>query len=187
MTVGLDSNVPLSVTVAAITVAGSFSLFVFANLWNGRRTRLARSRDEFAKAFVAIQEYKEFPYVIRRRAKQTPEEERVRVSTEPRKIQSEVAYYSAWLRTESPYVNESYVELLSRVREIAGRAMHDAWLEPAVEADSGMNMPDLGNSGLTPSENAYMEEVIDHLSFWPRWLKRLFRRRSNAWNHRMQD
>ena len=180
MTVGQDSNVPLPVTVAAITVAGSILLFVITNLWNGRRTRLARSRDEFSKAFVAIQDYKEFPYVIRRRAKQRPEDERARISAELRRIQSEVAYYSAWLRTESSYVNDSFVELLSRVREIGGQAMHEAWLEPASEDDSGMNMPDLGYSGLTPYENAYLEEVVDHLSFWPRWFRRLVRRKSNT-------
>ena len=180
MTVGQDLNVPLPVVIAAITVAGSILLFVVTNLWNGRRTRLARSRDEFAKAFVAIQEYKEFPYVIRRRAKHRPEEERARISTELRRIQSEVAYYSAWLRTESSYVNDSFADLLSQVREIAGQAMHEAWLKPAAEDDAGMNVSNLGFSGLTPYENDYLAEVVDHLSFWPRWLRRLVRKKSNT-------
>ena len=96
-----------------------------------------------------------------------PEEERVRISSELRRIQSDLAFYSAWLRTESPHVHRSFYELLGQVRQIAGIAMHEAWLEPAVEGDSEMNMPDLGLSALRPYESAYLNEVVDHLSFGP--------------------
>ena len=57
--------------------------------------------------------------------------------------------------------------------------MHDAWLEPAAKDDSDMNMPDLGMSALTTYETAYMDEVVDHLTPSPRWVRRLFRRNAN--------
>ena len=179
VTEGQQLTFPWPVIAAAVT--GAFSIFIFAitNWRNGERERLTRSRQVFSKAYQAIQEYKEFPYVIRRRRKGASEEERVRISSELRRIQSDLAFYSAWLRTESPHVHRSFSELLERVRCLAGMAMHDAWLEPAVEGDPEMNMPDLGLSALGHYELAYLNEVVAHLSFWPRGFRRLFRRKPN--------
>ena len=180
MTEGQALTFPWPVIGAAVTGAVSILIFAITNWRNGERERLTRSRQVFSEAYLAIQEYKEFPYVIRRRRKGVPEEERVRISSELRRIQSDLAFYSAWLRTESPHVHRSFYELLGQVRQIAGIAMHEAWLEPAVEGDSEMNMPDLGLSALRPYESAYLNEVVDHLSFWPRWIRRLLRRKDNS-------
>ena len=114
--------------------------------------------------------------MIRRRRADAPEEERVRISSELRRIQADLAFYSAWLMTESPHVHRSFSELLEQLRRLAGTAMHEAWLEPAAKDDSKMNMPDIGLSTLTRYESAYLEEVVDHVSLWPRWLRRMFRR-----------
>ena len=171
-------NLPWPVIGAAVTGAVSILIFVVTNWRNAGRERLARSRDVFSKAYVAVQEYKEFPYVIRRRRTEAPGEERVRISSELRRVQSDLAFYSAWLRTESRHVHRSFAELLEQVRLVAGAAMREAWLEPPVEEDSGMNMPDLGLSALTPYESAYLDEVVHHLAFWPRWLRRMFRRKT---------
>ena len=161
--------------VIALVVGGAISLILLAitNWQTGERERLARGREVFSKAYAAVQEYKEFPYVIRRRGKDAPEEERVRISSELRRVQTDLAFYSAWLRTESPHVHRSFTELVRQLRCVAGTAMHEAWLEPAIEDDSKMNMPDLGLSALTVYESVYLEEVVDHLSRWPRWLRRL--------------
>ena len=169
-------NLPLPVVGAAITAAVSILLFVLTHWWNGQRERLTRSREVFSKAYSVVQEYKEFPYVIRRRRADAPEEERVRISSELRRIQADLAFYSAWLMTESPHVHRSFSELLEQLRRLAGTAMHEAWLEPAAKDDSKMNMPDIGLSTLTRYESAYLEEVVDHVSLWPRWLRRMFRR-----------
>ena len=179
VTEGQQLTFPWPVIAAAVTGAFSILIFAITNWRNGERERLNRGRQVFSEAYLAIQEYKEFPYVIRRRRKEAPEEERVRISSELRRIQSDLAFYSAWLRTESPYVHRSFSELLEQVRQIAGIAMHDAWLEPAAEGDSEMNMPDLGLSALVPYESAYLNEVVDYLSFWPRWLRRLCRNKVN--------
>ena len=170
-------NLPWPVVGAAIAGAVSITLFVITNWWNGERARLTRSREIFSKAYAVVQEYKEFPYVIRRRRKGAPEEERVRISSELRRVQADLAFHSAWLMTESPYVHRSFSELLEQVRRAAGTEIHEAWLEPAVADDSEMNMPDIGLSALTQYESAYLQEVVDHLSLWPRWLRRLFRRK----------
>ena len=177
VTEGQQFNLPWPLVGAAITISGSVILLVITNWWNGRSARLTRSREILSKAYAATQEYKEFPYVIRRRRTGEPEEERIRISTELRRVQADLAFYSAWLKTESLHIHRSFSELLAQVRRVAGKAMHEAWLEPATEGDSKMNMPDLGLSAITPYESTYMEEVIDHLSLWPRWLRRLCRGR----------
>jgi hypothetical protein len=57
----------VSLLVAVITGAISF-LTLAINTWvTGRRERLNRRRDIFAKAFAAAVAYEEFPYVVRRR------------------------------------------------------------------------------------------------------------------------
>ena len=170
-------NLPWPVVGAAITGAVSILLFVITHWWNGQRARLTRSREVFSKAYAVVQEYKEFPYVIRRRRTSAPEEERIRISSELRRVQADLAFYSAWLMTESPRVHHSFSELTEQLRRVAGTAMHEAWLEPAAEDDSKMNMPDMGLSALTPYESAYLKEVVDHLSLCPRWLRRVFRRK----------
>lgn len=169
---------PWPVIGAAITVAGSVLLFVASNWWNGNRKRLTRSRRVFSKAYAAVQEYKEFPYVIRRRRASAPEDERVRISSELQKIQADLAFYSAWLTIESHHVHRRFSEFLEQVRLEAGVAMHDAWLEPAAEDDSGMNMLKLDMSAIAPFETAYLEEVADHLALRPRWVCRMFRRKT---------
>ncbi len=172
-------TLPLPVVGAVIIGAVSFAIFVLTNWWNGERERLTRSRGVFSKAYAAVQEYKEFPYVIRRRRKDTPEEERIRISSELRRVQADLAFYSAWLTTESRHVHRSFSELLEQTRKVAGTAMHEAWLEPAAEDDSSMNMPKVDMSALAPLETAYLEEVADHLALRPRWVRRLFRRKTD--------
>ena len=63
---------------------------------------------------------------------------------------------------------------------MAGTAMHEAWLQPAAAEDSEMNMLKLDMSALAPYESAYLAEVVDHLSLWPRWSRRLLRRKPKA-------
>ena len=175
-------NLPAPVVGSIVGGAVSICLFVLTTWWNTERERRARSREMFSKAYAAVQMYKEFPYVIRRRRKNTPEEERVRISSELRKVQADLAFYSAWLRTESFCVHHSFVGLLEQVRRVAGTEMRQAWSEPAIEDDSEMNIPDFGLSALESPESAYLEEVVDHLSAWPRWFRRFSRARRSA-NH----
>ena len=167
-----ENGIPPAIIGAAI--AGAVSLTVLAvNSWlSGHRERVNRHRDVFSKAFASVVAYSEFPYVVRRRRSSNPEDERIRISTELRKVQEDISYYSAWLSTESRFVSEAYDALVLKLREVAGGAIRDAWCESAIDNDSEMNMPDLGLGGLEPVKQAYLEEVGYHLSWLPRWLRR---------------
>lgn len=176
------NHLSLYIPIIVVAITAAVSLLALAiNAWlTAYRDRVNRRRDMFSKAFTAAIAYEEFPYVVRRRRTSAPEEERIRISTEFRKVQEDISYYSAWLFTESHHVSEAYETLIRKMREIAGREVHNAWNQQPVGSDAEMNMPDLGLGALKLFEQAYLREVADHLSPVPRLLRRLCRAISNA-------
>lgn len=171
----------IPVPIIASVIAGAVSLLVLAgNAWlSGHRERTNRQREVFSKAFSSVVAYEEFPYVVRRRRADRPEEERIRISTELRKLQEDISYYSAWVFTESAHVSKAYATLISNLRRVAGGEIAKAWCEPPAGNDLEMNMPDLGLGTLKPFKQAYLEEVVDHLSVVPRWIRRSLREIGN--------
>lgn len=157
-----------AVTAAAIGGATSLVALALNAIISNWRERISRQRQEFSRAFAACIAYEEFPYVVRRRRSDVPQDERVRISSELSIIQRELAYYSAWLATESPSVSKTYETLVAKLREIAGAKIREAWLTPPIDSDGGMNMPDLGLSELKPLKEAYLQEAAYHLSVIPR-------------------
>ena len=81
------------------------------------KDRTARRRELYAEAYRAIVAYAEFPYVVRRRSTSNPESERIRISTDIRLIQERIAFYTAWIRIEAPFVAERYLRIWSRELE----------------------------------------------------------------------
>jgi hypothetical protein len=171
------SNMSLYIPIVGAAITAAASLLALAiNAWlTAYRERANRRREMFSKAFAAAVAYEEFPYVVRRRRTSAPEDERIRISTELRKVQEDISYYSAWLFTESQAISEAYETLIRKLREIAGKEIHNAWNQRPAGSDAEMNMPDLGLSALKPFKQAYLREVADHLSPIPRWLRRPFR------------
>lgn len=164
----------IAVPVFVAIIAGAISLFTLATntLVAAVREQRNRRRDTYASAFSAVTAYKEFPYVVRRRRGGTPEiaaEERLRISDDLRKVQERLAYYGAWMRTESPAVAAAYETMVADTRRIAGGQIHDAWMTTPASTDEQMNMPDLGLGALKPSEDAYLAAVARHLRWTRRW------------------
>jgi hypothetical protein len=54
--------------------------------------------------------------------------------------------------------------LILKLREIAGREIHNAWNQPPVGGDIERNIPGLGLGALKPFKQAYLQEVANHLS-----------------------
>ena len=164
------SETGFSSAVTAAAIGGAISLLALAlnAIISNRRERTSRQRQEFSKAFAACVAYEEFPYVVRRRRNNVPQDERVRISSELSIIQRELAYYSAWLATESTSVSKAYETLVAKLKETAGAKIREAWLTPPIKSDSGMNIPDLGLNELKLLKEAYLQEVAYHLSVIPR-------------------
>ena len=152
----------------------------FVNIALARRKSLeeerSRVRTTFAEAFQAVAEYKEFPYVIRRRRSDAPAEERVRISEAMRQVQAKLSYYVAWTKTESDDVGAAYEVLVTKLREIAGSACHEAWLAPPAHDDKAMNFAGgpVDLSALKPYETVFINAAQKHLKGMLK-LRRLLR------------
>lgn len=169
----------ISVFLTGAVVAAAVGAVV--NIALARRKSLeeerARVRSTFAEAFQAVAEYKEFPYAIRRRRGDQPEEERVRLSEGLREVQARLSYYLVWTKAESDGAGRAYETLVTKLREVAGSACHDAWLAPPASSDRDMNFAagvvDL--SALKPYEEEFVVAARAHLEEMLR-LRRLLRR-----------
>jgi hypothetical protein len=76
--------------------------------------------------------------------------------------------------TESFEVGAAYLSLVAELRRVVGVEIHEAWVIAPLTDDAGMNIPAVAEKlgALTAFKERYLLEVSDHLSFWPRWLRR---------------
>lgn len=165
------SEIALTIVTAALAGAGASLLTL---VYNSAKERADRHREHFSRALEVVSSYEEFPYIVRRRRSSDREGERIRISTELRSVQAELSYYHVWLSSESPAVGQAYVALVEELRRLVGQLIHEAWLTPPIEDDAGMNITDIGPqvAKLAPLKEQYLVAVMDHLSIWPRWLRR---------------
>lgn len=155
----------LQVLLWVIALPGVGSLVLLAATRSGEAKN--RRRETFAKAYAACQAYREFPYVVRRRGRNDPEAERLRISTELRAVQQDLAFYLGWMATESKPVAEAYQQLVAVLREVAGGEIRAAWQSAPPEADEQMNIA-MDLSEMRGAEDTYLAAVTRHLSFM-RW------------------
>jgi hypothetical protein len=140
---------------------------------SGRRARLDRQRTVFADAFAAIAEYREYPFIVRRRDPDEPAKERKRISSDLSEVQAKLNAFKARLRVEAPYVGERYAELVAETRRVAGAFIKEAWNSKAVSDDSQIHNPSWDFSELDSCDDAYLCAVADHLG----WLYAPLRRK----------
>ena len=67
---------------------------------SGRRARLDRQRQVFADAFEAVMEYREYPFIVRRRSPDEPAKERQRISGDLSRVQAKLNAFKARLLVE---------------------------------------------------------------------------------------
>lgn len=159
--------------VVIVSAASSLVVAGVAGWWRAHREDVARRQEHFANALAAVAEYCEFPYVVRRRGASDPERERLRISSELRDVQQRIAFYQAWLRTESHDVADAYDHLVAEVRKVAGGQMHDAWTRAPIVSDEEMNIPDIALDAIDEFREAYLDAVRQRSS----WRKRFSRGR----------
>jgi hypothetical protein len=156
--------------IVAAVVAAAVSLTTFA--LTGRRTRLDRQRQVFADAFEAVMEYREYPFIIRRRNPDEPEKERQRLSSELSRVQARMNSYKARLLVEDPEIGKLYKELVKQTRIHAGAHIKSAWDNNPVSADDEMHAPKYDYTALDRHDDAYLRAVAEHLSWKPAWIGR---------------
>jgi hypothetical protein len=99
-------------------------------------------------------------------AARTAVAKRVRLSEEVRRVQSRLSYYQAWTMAESPEAGAAYNQLVDKLRRVAGASMREAWNEPALDNDEGMNIdPDrVDLSVLEVAEERFLEAAQTHVA-----------------------
>ncbi|PRB42990.1 hypothetical protein CQ020_05705 [Arthrobacter sp. MYb23] len=161
----------LLLTSAVIAALLTATINIVLARRRSREEERARVRTVFAEAFAAYAQYKEYPYVIRRRNADKPAEERVRISEQIRATQEKLSYYLAWTAAESSVVGSKYADLVHQMRAVAGTAMKDAWRVAPITEDSSMVIPtsEVNLSGLKGAEEAYRAAVAVHLAKLSPW------------------
>jgi hypothetical protein len=161
--------------IVAAIVAAAVSLTTFALA--GRRARLDRQRQVFAEAFEAVMDYREYPFIVLRRSKDEPANERARISGDLSTVQAKLNGFKARLRVEAPYVGERYAELVAATRRFAGPMITQAWTMEPVEDDTQMHNPGWDFGELDAYDYAYLRAVADHLG----WIYAPVRRKLREW------
>ncbi|MHB9053505.1 MAG: hypothetical protein ACYC5F_05910 [Thermoleophilia bacterium] len=150
--------------IIAAIVAAVISLATFALA--GRRARIDRQRQVFAEAFEAVIEYREYPFIVHRRRGDEAPAERTRISGELSKVQAKLRAFEARLLVEDQRVGRLYTELVTETRRIVGPMIRDAWNAEPIDNDAEIHAAyDL--SPLEAPDRAYLDSVINHLSWLP--------------------
>lgn len=164
-----------TIVISILALGVSLATFFLA----GRRTRLDRQRQVFADAFEAVMEYREYPFIVRRRSKDEPAQERQRISADLSQVQAKLNSFKARLLVEDPYVGERYAELVAATRRVAGPLITETWSTEPVAADAEVHNPGWDLSDLDTHDDAYLRAVADHLG----WLWAALRRKVREWRN----
>ncbi|MFJ5074910.1 hypothetical protein ACIP8Z_09940 [Streptomyces sp. NPDC088553] len=120
--------------VPVIALLGVYVTYVL----NQRAARRERRAKTFAEALTAVEEYLEMPYRIRRRP-DSPDARR-ELTDQVSSLLARMAFHHAWLQIEASAVAEPYTVLVSAARSEAGVHMSEAWMQPPIQSDDGMNL-----------------------------------------------
>jgi hypothetical protein len=156
---------------SALVVGIVAAVIAMLGVWiNGLRAERYRRRELYAAALEATYAYREFAYVVRRRRRDAPGEERVRISEGLREIQRDLAKYEALMRIERcTNVAVEYRNLVVKTREVAGGYMRAAWNGDGAAEDKQMNIADIDFTPLKVNEEAYLTAVQADLPAWKFW------------------
>jgi hypothetical protein len=136
--VGLLGLVGVLATVAVSTISGRW-----AQATN-------RRRDAYAAAVKTLVGWAEYPYRIRRRTSDDPNE-LARLVGIGHDLQEQLRCHQTWIATESHRVAGVYREALAAITAQVAPACNDAWASPPITTSADMNLGDWGPHDTLPS------------------------------------
>jgi hypothetical protein len=141
---------------------------------NQIRARKDRQRELFADAFATVTEYREYPFIVRRRDPNGADHQAIKDNLSA--VQARLNQHAARLRVEASRVGRAYAELVGATRRTAGGEIARAWdLEP-LPADGPMHVRDVDLRELDAVDDTFLREVGDHLALVPNLARRTGRR-----------
>src|SRR6266511_1913400 len=144
-----------TIVLSTLALVVSVATFFVA----GRRARLDRQRRVFGDAFAAVMEYREYPFIVRRRNPDEVSQERQRISSALSDLQAKLNGFKGMLRVEDPYVGERYAELVDATRRVAGALIKEAWNTNPVGEDALVHNPSWDFTELDAYDDAYLRAV----------------------------
>jgi hypothetical protein len=160
--------VPLS--VAAIGVIGiviGATLARWAEATN-------RRRDSFAAAVQTLAAWVEFPYRIRRRTSDSPEE-LGRLAGLGHDLQEHLRCHLTWIAAESPRLGGHYRRAVDSVSGLVGPASQEAWKSPPITQPSQMVLGPWGPGGACQTIIEDFQRALTWRFGWRRVIAPLLR------------
>lgn len=134
------------IVVALIGLTGTLVAAVLTYAFGRLSEAASRRREGYAEASRLLVRWAEFPYRIRRRTSDSPEE-LARLAHLGHEIQEELSFRTAWVSAENARMGEILAQVIEDLRAEVGRACQDAWTAPPIAAASGMNLNGWGPQG----------------------------------------
>ena len=149
------------ILMAALVAA----LISLVGYWqNARSIRQDRQRRLFGEAYGAVMEYREYPFIVRRRSS---DDELDEIVSRLSKVQSQLNKFIGILTIESKPIGDSYADLVQETRRIVGPQIAIGWDLPVRSPGSSMNVSDVDLSELVPADERFIKAVRDHLVLVP--------------------
>lgn len=157
---------PLAVALIglATALAGAALSFALGRLSDTS----ARRRDGYAQATRELVAWCEYPYRIRRRTSDSPEE-LGRLAERGHDHQEALRYRETWIAAENQWVAKVFREVRKDLAAILGPSCNDAWTLPPVTEPGGMTLGSWGPQGVE-AHIARFENAVEFRFGWKRVL-----------------
>lgn len=164
---GVDglSEGELAVFIAVLTLTGTLLVAVIGAWATLASTKRENRRVLYSEAVRAALAWEEMVFRVRRRSEDQTQELIARFH----KMQDDLAYYSAWIGSDSKSMRRSYQRLVGSVKSETEQLITRAW-EEQLRKPPGNKLPDDAMPNLGDVTDPFLNDVRAHLSpwIWPR-------------------
>lgn len=141
------ASIDIGATISDYGPALALLGVIFTLIVNAKRGSLERRQTNHARALAAVADYREMPFLIRRRRHDDLPGERARLSARFADVQAELATCETLIRADTDEnVRLKYRELVTALRTHAGTQAQLAWNTKPITTDAEMSMPDVNDA-----------------------------------------
>jgi hypothetical protein len=159
------SDTTKAIVAASITAGVTLIVAITSLLAAYLASKRERRRTLYSEAVRSVLGWNEMVYRVRRRA---PGQERELIERF-HDLQDQLAFYRAWIGSESSIMKRSYDRLVTGVKTKTEPLITSAW-SADVRAVPGNALPEDEHPELSDLTDSFLRDVRSHLSPWP-WRK----------------